>query len=80
MNILTSEANYTDEAVINETGKEYTFENSCCLTMSINMYFAAQLDFLNKGMELELILGCEWAEHFMYTSSIYELIVIRRTT
>ena len=78
INILIGEANYTDDAMMSESGKQMAFENIACLTMSINMYITAQLDYLHKGMDLELVLPGELAEHFMYVSYIYEMCTINR--
>ena len=58
--------------------KEMAFENTACLTMSINLYTASMLDYLYKGMELELVLPGDLTEHFMYLSYVHEMCAVNR--
>ena len=46
--------------------------------MAINIYLQAQLEYLHKGFELDLILPTDLAEHFMYLNYIYEMMSINR--
>jgi len=75
VSILVGEANFTDEAMTSITNKPMKFENVPCLTLSVNLYTSSMLDYLYKGMELELVLTGDLAEHCMYLSYIHEMCV-----
>ena len=78
MCILINEANYTDDTMMQVANKEMVFENTACLTMSINLYTSSMLYYLYKGMELELVLPGDLAEHCMYLAYVQEMCAINR--
>lgn len=78
ISILIGEANYTDEKMLKERGKQMSFDTSPCLTMSIYLFLDTMLQFLHRGFELELYGLAEMPEYFNYLAFIYEMQTINR--
>jgi len=51
-----------------------SFENTPCLNLAVNVILRAKIEFLQKGLALDLIGRDELAQHFYYLSYLYEIL------
>ncbi|CDW89048.1 n-alpha-acetyltransferase auxiliary subunit [Stylonychia lemnae] len=77
-NILLNEANIFDNEILTKLGQNPRLGNTVALNMVINISMLIGLEYLNRGMELELFSNHEMYMAFNYSRLVYQMLIFNR--